>query len=241
MLYMDHASSYNTAIHNVAWNNGAGAGSCPFFLQNTPSTAIAKFNVMNGEYSDYDWSCTGTTYDASNSVGAVAHISSTYGIYDPLVSSYLAAAGTNWRGGDLIPVPNGTWTTASSSASGFAPYGAVDGTWTGATTTWQCASAPCWLQQDLLSSHTITAIEVMYEHVTDEPAKRVGYSVLVSNDPTFATSTTVCTVDSSGDYQSFYLGGMKYCPFSDATKYRYVRLSAPSNVFDVAELYVNGF
>lgn len=211
MLYFDSASSWKVATSNVVQVSG---GTACFAILQDGAPYISMHNSVLTSLSTSAGMC-GTSVDSSNTVNTPTSIS---GIHDALASTIYAASGTPLRDPD---VSFGTSASASATSSGSAASG-VDEDY---STSWAGPAGSHW-DDDLGTDRTITAIDVIGVESIGVTGLPVSYTIKVGDDPTFASSTTVATKDSS-PVQPFVYGGIGEWPVA-SVRGRYVRMTSTS-------------
>jgi beta-glucuronidase len=94
-----------------------------------------------------------------------------------------------------------------------------------------------WWQVDLGGEFAIDAVEVVSRWAIDQPVTRRSYEVVASDDPSFATSTTLATVDATGlPHRAIFAADV-----SPAVTARYVRVrKTASEYFFLGEVRIHG-
>jgi hypothetical protein len=126
-------------------------------------------------------------------------------------------------------------TASSTISSGYTASNAVDGN---PATGWSATGSDtnAWWQVDLGSSTSIAQVQVLARQDLDQSQTRTGFQIELSNDPAFATFTTVARETASIPDA----GSVSFTVPSTAA-YRYVRVQkTDGNYFFIADVRVLG-
>ncbi|GAA3334760.1 RICIN domain-containing protein [Curtobacterium citreum] len=117
-----------------------------------------------------------------------------------------------------VDLAQGKPASASSSYPGDQPSSVVDGN---TATGWGSASSDTapWWQVDLGSAVSVDQVQVVARQNLDQPATRTGFQIELSNDPSFATYTTV-----GRETTSIPDAGSATFDVNTTAQYRYVRV-----------------
>jgi hypothetical protein len=195
-LYLDNGTQGVSATNNVVLIDAKEDVPMPdpersywVYVQVYPT--IATNNSVTSSFTNDPTLLTPMPIDPSNTVATPTDISTSLAP----AASLIAAAGSPLRSPEIA---QGQPATASSVYDpGHAEAAGNDGN--GLDGWSPSATDPMpWWQVDLGADFAIDAVEVVSRWAIDQPVTRRSYEVIASDDPTFATSTTLGAVDATG-------------------------------------------
>jgi hypothetical protein len=234
-LYLDNGTQGVMASNNVVFVDAKADIALPdpnrgywVYVQVYPT--IATNNSVTASFTNDPTMLTPMPIDPSNTVSTPTDISTNVAP----AASFIAAAGSPLRSPE---VAQGKAATASSvyDTSHIEAAGndgnAFDG-WSPSGTDTQP-----WWQVDLGGEFAIDAVEVVSRWAIDQAVTRRSYEIVASDDPAFATSTTLGSVDATGiPHQAIFASDV-----SPPVMARYVRVrKTVSEYFFLGEVRVHG-
>jgi hypothetical protein len=234
--YWDTSSSFIADTNSVIDVSSIGT-SCLLFIQ-VAAGQVGLSNSFTSAFSTVSSACSGFSYDSSNTIGTPSHIANWH---DSAAASIVSASGTTIR--DPV-ISYGTTCTQSSIESGYGGASSiVDSDWTNYLTSniWKASSAPAFARCDLGSAKNLSAFEVAFQWGADVFAERVNWNLQVSNDSSFATGVnTLWSVDTAGDWQTYFSAGMEEIAVNPPISARYFRIFSTSSTPTITEVTGHG-
>jgi hypothetical protein len=184
-------------------------------------------------------------------------------VWDPQVLNYFDSLGMNWTGWDLHPssspclisdwnyTPTPYWgqyafnrltmqnvalsktATASSTAGGSTPSGAVDGNATGSLWTAADATKPQWLEVDLGANYNLALVQTAFQNRSEYYQYKIEYS---ADNVTWSSyvDKTANTAPSGGQY---YYDAASPTATSPTGRYVRITVTGAQNIGDAAAIY----
>jgi|GEM_PF-1898153 len=226
-LSVDPGSTYsNNYLHDINHSPAAcSSATAGLYLDEGSDQLTASNNVISNVDNPVVQNVNGSSVTLSNNVSSGTSV---------IRGAGLEAAYSGLR--NSVDLAYGKSTSASSTyASGFAASAAADGL---GSTGWSPTGADtnAWWQVDLGTAISIDQVQVLARQDIDQPTTRTGFQVEVSNDPSFATYTTV-----GRETASIPDAGSVDFNVSTSAAFRYLRVQkTDGQYFFIAEVRVLG-
>jgi hypothetical protein len=226
-LSVDPGSTYsNNYLHDI--NHSAAACTSAaggLYFDEGSSQLTGSNNVISNVDNPVVQNANGPSVTLSNNVSSGTSV---------IQGAGLEAAYAGLR--NAVDLAYGKSTSASSTfSSGFAAPAAADGL---GSTGWSPTGADTnsWWQVDLGTATSIDQVQVLARQDLDQSQTRTGFQVEVSNDPTFATYTTVAR-----ETASIPNAGSADFKVGTSAAFRYLRVQkTDGQYFFIAEVRVLG-
>lgn len=226
-LSVDPGSTYsNNYIHDVQRTAAAcGSAVAGMYFDEGSDQLTASNNVLSNVNESIHQNANGSSVTLSNNTSTGKSVIQGAGL-EPAYASLR----------NSLDLAYGKSTSASSTfSSGFAAPAAADGL---GSSGWSPTGADtnAWWQVDLGTATSIDQVQVLARQDLDQPETRTGFQVELSNDPTFATYTTVARQTASTPD-----AGSADFELSTSAAFRYLRVQkTDGQYFFIAEVRVLG-
>lgn len=225
-LSVDPGSTYsNNYIHDMVPTAAACGSPIPgIYLDEGSDQLTVSNNVISNTPDGVHQNYTGSNLTISNNTSTGKSV---------IQAAGLESAYTGLR--SVVDLAQGRPATSSSTYPGFGAGNADDGN---PATGWSASSSDtsAWWQVDLGRAVSVDQVQVLARQDLDQPQTRTGFQVELSNDPSFASYTTVAR-----ETASIPDAGSASFDVATTAQFRYVRIQkTDGQYFFIADVRVLG-